>query len=188
MILLFRQQKNIEISTIDENSLKSTVDSIKKKTFDDFGHNIVDLLNDKRLRKTVLQAINESIMSSKMPDNMQISIISPKAKIEKPEKPEDYRPVNNLPVFEKLLEVIVLEQLKDFLDCSNILTNVQHGFRSCHSTETAVISLIDNVVQHHENNKIVITIFLDFKRAFETVNREILLDLSVLKLFVIFQL
>ena len=124
--------EKFEISTIDEKNLKLAVDRIKKKTFDDFvfGHNIVDLLNDERLRKTFLQAINESIMSSKMPDNMKISIISPIAKVEKPEKPEDYRPVNNLPVFEKLLEVIVLEQLKDFLDSSNILTNVQHGFRS----------------------------------------------------------
>ena len=90
--------------------------------------------------------------------------------------PEDYRPINNLPVLEKVLELIIIDQLKEFLFENNVIANEQHGFRANHSTETALITLTDNVVQHLEESRVVITVFLDFKRAFETIDRKILID------------
>jgi len=65
--------------------------------------------------------------------------------------------------------------IKDFLEENNVIVENQHGFRESHSTETALIKLVDNLIQSNEKDLVTVTVFLDFKRAFETVNKKILL-------------
>jgi hypothetical protein len=164
--------------TIDKNQLLKYVDMIKKKNFDDFvyGENIVDMISYEPLADNFLRAINDLIINSEMPQSLKVSVISPIPKVDNPQNPEDYRPINNICVIDKLVESIVLDQLNEFLDFNNIISEAQHGFRASHSTESALITLTDNIVQSFEKNKIVMTIFLDFKRAFETIDRKILID------------
>jgi Reverse transcriptase (RNA-dependent DNA polymerase) len=169
--------EQFEICRISMCELHQYIKIIKSKTFDDFvyGENIADLSQNEKLSNILLKAVNDTLISSTIPKSMKVSIVSPVPKIENPEKPEDFRPINNLSVLEKLLENIVLDQLKVFLSSNNILASAQHGFRAGHSTETALITLVDNIICKHECKKMALTVFLDFKRAFETIDRKILI-------------
>ena len=57
----------------------------------------------------------------------------------------------------------------------NIIYNYQFGFRKKHSTQQAIISLVQNITQSLDSGDIVIGLFLDLKKAFDTVNHDILL-------------
>ena len=67
-------------------------------------------------------------------------------------------------------------RLLDFLDKYKILNKYQFGFRRKHSTYMALIILSENLTKALENGESAIGIFLDFQKAFDTVNHSILLD------------
>ena len=75
-------------------------------------------------------------------------------------------------VFEKL----VYNQLNSFIEKNNIIYNYQFGFRKKHSTEQAILELTDNLKLAIDNKQITCGLFLDFSKAFDTVNHNILLE------------
>ena len=90
------------------------------------------------------------------------------------EDPNNYRPIAVLPtrVFEKL----IYEQLCNYFTENNLLGNKQFGFRSLHSTALALGKSVDHWLMNTENGKMNSVVFLDIKKAFNTVNHEILLQ------------
>lgn len=104
------------------------------------------------------------------------STIIPIPKIEKAKKASEYRPINMLPNFEKLLKLVVKKQIEMYLESKNILTEHQSGFRRQYSCETAIQAVIDEWKLIVSERKMVEIIFMDLKRAFETIDRERLLE------------
>ena len=76
-----------------------------------------------------------------------------------------------LSFFEKIVYNIVF----DFLCENEILYNYQFGFRSKHSTQQALITLVDKVTKSLDRGNIAISLFIDLKKAFDTVHHRILL-------------
>ena len=66
--------------------------------------------------------------------------------------------------------------LISFLDKENILYKFQFGFRKSHSTNHAIISMVEKVNQALDTGKVLVGVFLNLKKAFDTVNHKILLD------------
>ena len=66
--------------------------------------------------------------------------------------------------------------LLDFITKHNILHKYQFGFRKQHSTNHAVISLVEKLHNALDQGNIAITCFLDLKKAFDTVNHSILIS------------
>jgi hypothetical protein len=87
-----------------------------------------------------------------------------------------YRPVCLLSSLSKLIERIVCFQLIEFLDRHDILYKHQYGFRARHSTSQPLLHFTDKIFNALNENKINISIFIDLKKAFETVNFDILLS------------
>ena len=58
---------------------------------------------------------------------------------------------------------------------SSHVYDYQFGFRSKHSTQHALITLVERITTSLDVDKIVISLFIDFKKAFDTVNQQILL-------------
>ena len=78
--------------------------------------------------------------------------------------------------FSKVFERVVYNRVLDFLCKNNVLYDYQFGFRQKHSAQHALITLIDKIHTSLENGGIAITILLDLKKAFDTVNHQILLQ------------
>jgi hypothetical protein len=73
------------------------------------------------------------------------------------------------------LEVAVKNQLIEFCDKNLVINSDQSGFREKHSCEALLLEICDNWVCDIENKQTVLAVFLDLKRAFETVDRKILI-------------
>lgn len=86
-----------------------------------------------------------------------------------------YRPISILPVFSKGLEKIILKRLTSFADRFQILTSAQYGFRKHMSTESALLAQKEYILENFENKNMVLGIFLDFTKAFDLINHDILL-------------
>ncbi len=115
--------------------------------------------------------INESLMSAFIPDCWKTSTIVPLKKVANTTKADELRPINMLPIPEKLLEVIVKDQMLKFIEDNDILFEIQSGFRKNHSCETALNFVLAGWKEDIEDGMFIVSVFLDFKRAFETINR-----------------
>ena len=66
--------------------------------------------------------------------------------------------------------------MDNFLEKYNIMYNYQFGFRKKHSTEQAILELTDKLKSAIDNKQLTCGLFLDFSKAFDTVNHKILLE------------
>ena len=89
--------------------------------------------------------------------------------------PNNYRPISLLSLFDKILEKILCRRLVSFLEHNKILYCYQYGFRKAYSTVLALIEITDYIKRLLDERNYVISIFIDFKKAFDTVDHEILL-------------
>lgn len=127
------------------------------------------------IRKEYCDIINKSLSEGCFLKEWKTSTIIPIPKIEKPEKGSDYRPINILPIYEKVLEIVVKRQIESYLESNNIITEHQSGFRKNYSCETAIQTVIDEWKLIISERQMVGVIFMDLKRAFETIDRDRLL-------------
>ena len=111
-----------------------------------------------------------------MPEILKIAKVIPIHKGEKTNIPGNYRPISLLSIFEKLIEKIMCNRLKSFLNKNNILYKYQFGFRENHSTSHALIDLIEYINKCLDEGKYVFGIYIDLKKAFDTVKHDILLS------------
>ena len=78
-----------------------------------------------------------------------------------------YRPISNLTVLSKLLERFVAHQLHHYLAAANLLPTVQSGFRPCYSPETAVLSVISDILLAVDRGDFAALVLLDLSAAFD---------------------
>ena len=119
--------------------------------------------------------INKSISEGIVPDLLKIAKIIPVYKKDDAFLPSNYRPISLLSIFDKLLEKIICVRLKQFLKKHNILYKYQFGFRENHSTSHALIDVVEYIYKSLDDNKFVFGVYIDLKKAFDTVDHDILL-------------
>lgn len=127
------------------------------------------------LGEYLLGVVNESLETGEFPRSWKQSVVIPIQKISGTVKAEEFRPINMLPVYEKVLESIVREQVTAYLNSNEILIAEQSGFRQNHSCESALNLLLYKWKRMLEARKTIVVIFLDLKRAFETISRPMML-------------
>ena len=92
------------------------------------------------------------------------------------EEVNNYHPISILPVLSKVLEKHAHESLSEFLHAYNLLHKTQSGFRTQHSCETALVNMIDSWMNAIDSGKMVGVVLVDFKKAFDLVDHQILID------------
>ncbi len=167
---------------IPEITIKQTQQIIRSlKNSNSKGH---DEITNKILKKInneisphLTHMINSIVRTSTIPDIFKISRVLP---ISKPDKPlnciDSFRPINNLPSLEKILEEHIIINLNIFLNNNNIIHKNHHGGRKGHSTTTALAQINNILLKNNENNKITAALSTDLSAAFDTVDNFILLN------------
>ena len=89
---------------------------------------------------------------------------------------DNYRPISIVPVVAKAFERIIYDQVHSFISENRLLTNCQSGFRGLHSTVTALLEATNEWAYDIDNGNVNAVMFLDLKKAFDTVDHEILLS------------
>lgn len=160
---------------ISLTELKNVCKGLKEKP--DFNKVSIKIVLDNWniIGKNMLNIINKSLETGVFPENWKYSMITPIEKINKTNKCEEFRPINTLKTCEKILEKIIKEQLENYMEINNLLSKYQSGFRKKYSCETTVNYVINKWKYIDTKNKIM-AVFLDLKRAFETIDRELLIQ------------
>ena len=83
--------------------------------------------------------------------------------------------VSLLPQFSKILEKLFYTRLDDFITKHNVLCEQQYGFRTKRTTSLALMEFVENVTSAIENKQYALGVFLDLKKAFDTVDHDLLL-------------
>eukprot|EP00057_Strongylocentrotus_purpuratus_P011777 XP_011666251.1 PREDICTED: uncharacterized protein LOC100889372 [Strongylocentrotus purpuratus] len=121
--------------------------------------------------------INASLASGDFPSSLGVASVTPVLK--KPgldkERMKNYRPISNIRFVAKLMERVVSSQLANYLEDNSLGDPKQSAYRKNHSTETALVSLQNDILCALDDRKCVILLSLDMSSAFDTLDHTILL-------------
>ena len=87
----------------------------------------------------------------------------------------NYRPISLLSNFNRIFEKIVFKRMESFIEQKNFLIPSQYGFRKAHSTQHAILDIVNAIQTNMDNHLFSCGIFIDLKKAFDTVDHKILL-------------
>ena len=118
--------------------------------------------------------INTSFKTGKFPDVLKIVKVIPIHKGGSTEDVNNFRPISLLSVFDKIMEKLVHKRLYEFLELNNLLFENQFGFRKHNSTVHALLQITEQIKETIEKGKVGCGIFIDLRKAFDTVNHKIL--------------
>ena len=129
------------------------------------------------LLPVITEVINRSIASSTFPSKFKTASVTPLLK--KPDLEADelrnYRPVSNLPYLGKITEKMVVKQLKNHMSKHNLNQPAQSAYRENHSTETAIVKIVNDMLRSLDKGQCVLLVLLDLSAAFDTIDHELLL-------------
>ena len=125
---------------------------------------------------TLTQIVTDSLTAGIFPQTHKSAVVKPLLK-----KPtldhnnlKNCCPVSDLSFLSKIIEKIVLFQMSDHL-CSNRLLNpFQSAYKTGHSTETALLEIVNNLLLSLDNGNISIVMLLDLSAAFDTTDHNII--------------
>jgi hypothetical protein len=120
--------------------------------------------------------INLSLTQGVFPTELKVAILVPIFKAGSTCEAGNYRPISLLTIFSKIFERVFYTRLADFFKKQKLLYELQFGFRENRSTQMAILTFMDKIINALEKGSYTIGIFLDFSKAFDTVNHAILLS------------
>ena len=118
---------------------------------------------------------NSTFINGTYPEFLKISIVIPIYKKDSKLIVSNYRPISLLSNINKILEKLLFNRLYSFLESNNCIYNLQFGFRQKHSTNHALLSMSQQMWDTIDKGNIAVGVFVDFQKAFDTVNHKILL-------------
>ena len=118
---------------------------------------------------------NLSLETGYFPEFLKVSRTVPIHKGGDVTNMDNYRPISLIKTFSKVLEKMVSLKLTNHLEINKLIHHHQYGFQAKKSTEQHLIHVTNFIGQALNNGEFCVGIFLDFKKAFDTVSHSILL-------------
>ena len=124
---------------------------------------------------TLTKIFNRSLQQGIFPEELKTDFVSP---IKNGDKSDciNYRPISILSTIAKILEKTVYNQLISYINENNILSGNQFRFRKSHSTVTSLLNATSNWLLNIDKGLINGVLFLDLRKAFDTVDHIILIE------------
>lgn len=122
------------------------------------------------------QCLNSCLEQGIFPSSLKIAKVTPVYKSGSKTDPSNYRPISVLPVVSKIFEKIIYNRLETYLNSINFLYPKQYGFRPKSNTLSATVDLVTKIKNSIDEKRVALGIFIDLKKAFDTVSHKILLD------------
>jgi hypothetical protein len=119
---------------------------------------------------------NSSMNIGIFPDSFKIGKVTPLHKSGNRKHVSNYRPISTLTCFSKIFEKLACNRFMSYIVKYKLLCKHQFGFQANNSTSDALLQFLDHAYGMLHNNECLITIFLDFSKAFDTVDHSILLQ------------
>ena len=157
---------------ITENEVKKKIKNLKvSKTPGPDGHHprVLRELLDSTFPKALCILFQKSLSEGWLPQIWRDANVSPIFKKGSKTQATNYRPVSLTCIICKLLESLLRDQLMEYMFTNNLFSNVQHGFLEARSCVTQLISVMDKWTQILEEGGNIDTVYLDFRKAFDTV-------------------
>ena len=164
-----------EITKQDVMCIISKLPNKKSTGYDEISTETIKILSAV-ISPTLSLIINKCILNGTVPDEMKVSKIKPLFKKGDVTLLNNYRPISLLPCVSKIFERVLFNQLYEYFERNDLLTQHQYGFRKNHSTEFAAMELIDRVANLLELGKIPFNLYIDLSKAFDVLNHDILLS------------
>ena len=164
------------LNPVDDQEIIRTVQSCKNKMSTDY--NDINMLMVKQIITQIVRPFvhicNVYFQTGVFPDKMKIAKIVPLFKSGEKNVFTNYRPISLLPQFSNILDKLYNERMDTFLSKHDILSLIQYGFRSNMSTSHALLELVEDITSSLDNKKYSVRIFIDLKKAFDTIDHDIL--------------
>ena len=175
--LMINRKCVFSLKPVHPDTVEKIIDGLSNSS--SFGLDCIDTRVIKLIKHEILPAlthvINLSICSQKFPDLWKRAKVIPLHKTGDRLNPKNYRPVAILPVFSKILERAIFNQILDYLNRFNLLHPSHHAYREGHNTSTALIQMYDYWLNALEEQKIAGACLLDMSAAFDIVHHSLLL-------------
>lgn len=125
---------------------------------------------------TLTQLFNSFILNKHVPSELKTVRIVPIPKNSQPKTPNDTRPIAIQSVITKILDKCLLEQMRRYFENNNFISDRQFGFKRGSGTTHALIAITDKLYENIDNNELSCVLSLDIQKAFDKVNRSILVE------------
>ena len=125
----------------------------------------------------LVELFNRSLQLGVFPSGFKAAYVTPLVKKPglDPADAKSYRPISNLTVLSKLLERLAARQLLGYLTTAELLPDLQSAYRAHHSTETAVLKVLSDILLAVDSGDLAMLTLLDLSAAFDTVDHATLL-------------
>ena len=119
---------------------------------------------------------NRCIETNTFPDAWKAAKVVPLPKSQDTSDPNNFRPISILSILSKPLEKHIQRNILDFVETRELFHDLQSGFRQKHSCHTALTKMCDTWLSAINESKMAGAIFLDFRKAFDLVDHEIIIS------------
>lgn len=166
---------SLQNPSIDQvKKLLKTIDVKKAAGLDKIPNKLLKIASDV-VAPSLTEIFIQSIATGIFPSDWKEARVSPLYKSGAKTDPGNYRPISIIPTVSKIFEKIIYDQLYTYLNENNLLTPYQSGFRSLHSTLTALLEATNDWSVNIDNGLLNAVVFIDLKKAFDTIDHEIIL-------------
>ena len=168
-------QSLLHFDPVDCHEVRNIISQLKDSSpgWDDISAQIIKISNGLYLEQLVY-LINMSLQQGVFPYDLKIAKVIPIFKSGDVKLVTNFRPVSVLPIISKNFERVVYNKVLKHINDNNILYKYQFGFRHNHGTSLALIELVDKIMSALEQGDTVLGVFMDFSKAFDTVDHDIL--------------